>query len=368
MGQGNKEEAEQILGNAFGMLVLFGILFQIFGEIFLVRILSLFGASEQVMPYALEYMRYIFLGSTFQIVSMGLNHFIRADGNPKIAMLTMFLGAGVNTVLDPLFIYGFRMGMKGAAIATILSQALSTIWVVTYFLGKRSRNKLRLAHLKPKKELISRIVSLGMPGFLMQLANSLLNVVLNKTLLAYGGDMAISAMGIVNSLQTIFIMPVIGLTQGVQPIISYNFGAKKFDRVKQAAKLAIVSATILVTIGYLITRLFPRQLIALFNRDPALLDFGSFALTRWFLFMPLIGFQIIGSNFFQAIGRSRSAMFLTLSRQVIFLIPAILVFSKLWGLDGLLSAAPFADLLSTTLTAIVFTVGMQKLEVQRRSL
>jgi putative MATE family efflux protein len=364
LGQKKYEEAEQALGNAFSLLVLAGFFFMAIGELFLVPILSLFGASENIMPYALEYMRYIFFGAVFQVVSMGMNNFIRADGNPKIAMLTMFLGAGINTLLDPLFIFGFKMGMQGAALATVLAQAISSIWVVSYFLGKRSRHKLHLANMKLKGIIVRTIVSLGMPGFLMQLANSLLNVVLNKSLLFYGGDMAISAMGIINSLQTILVMPVVGINQGAQPIISYNFGARKFPRVKEAVKLAILAATAIVFTGYLGTRFFPRQLVSLFNRDPELLKFGSFALSRWLLFMPLIGFQIIGANFFQAIGRPRSAMLLTLSRQVLFLIPALLVFPRLWGLEGLLYAAPFADFLSTTLTAVLFGFGIKNLGKQ----
>jgi putative MATE family efflux protein len=362
LGQKKYQEAEQTLGNAFSLLVLSGLLFMVLGEVFLTRILALFGASEQVLPYALSYMRYIFFGAVFQIVSIGMNHFIRADGNPRVAMLTMFMGAGINTLLDPLFIFGFNMGMEGAALATVIAQAISSIWVVSYFLGKRSRNKLRLVNLRPCKTVIASIVSLGLPSFLMQLANSLLNVVLNKSLVLYGGDMAISAMGIINSLQTILVMPVVGINQGAQPLISYNFGAKKYPRVKEAAKLAILAATFVVSFGYLCTRLFPRQLVSLFNRDPDLLSFGSFALSRWLLLMPLIGFQMIGANFFQAIGRPRSAMLLTLSRQVLFLIPAVLVFPRVWGLEGLLYAAPVADFLSTILTAVMFGLGIRSLE------
>jgi putative MATE family efflux protein len=362
LGQKKYQEAEQTLGNAFSLLVLSGLLFMVLGEVFLTRILALFGASEQVLPYALSYMRYIFFGAVFQIVSIGMNHFIRADGNPRVAMLTMFMGAGINTLLDPLFIFGFNMGMEGAALATVIAQAISSIWVVSYFLGKRSRNKLHLVNLRPRKTVIATIVSLGLPSFLMQLANSLLNVVLNKSLVFYGGDMAISAMGIINSLQTILVMPVVGINQGAQPLISYNYGAKKYPRVKEAVKLAILAATVVVSVGYLCTRLFPRQLVSLFNRDPELLKFGSFALSRWLLLMPLVGFQMIGANFFQAVGRPRSAMLLTLSRQVLFLIPAILVFPRIWGLEGLLYAAPVADLLSTFLTAVWFSLGLKNLE------
>ena len=362
LGQKKYEDAEKTLGNAFTLLLLGGLVFMVFGQIFLTQILTIFGASNEVLPYASQYMRIIFFGAIFQVVSMGMNNFIRADGNPKIAMVSMFIGAGVNTILDPIFIYGFKMGMAGAAIATITSQALSSVWIITYFLRAKSKNKLRLKNMSLSKTVVKKITALGLPACVLQIANSLLNVVLNKTLINYGGDLAISAMGIVNSLQTILVMPVIGINQGVQPIISFNFGAKKYDRVKEAAKLAIYATTLLVLVGYLATRIIPMQMVGLFNRDPELLKLGSFALSRWFLLTPLIGFQIIGANFFQAIGKPKSAMLLTLSRQIIFLIPAIIIFPLVWGLEGILYAAPFADFLSTVLTAFFFFNGMKNLE------
>lgn len=350
------------MGNAFVLLVITGFIFMLLGQIFLKPILSLFGASEAVLPYSMEYMRVIFFGAIFQVVSIGMNNFIRADGNPKIAMMTMFLGAGVNILLDPLFIYVFKMGMAGAAFATILAQAISATWVVLYFIGKRSRNKLRLKHMKLKFDIVIKITSLGLPGFSMQLANSLLNMVLNKSLFIYGGDIAVSGMGVINSIQTMLLMPIIGLNQGVQPIISFNYGAKKYNRIKTAIKLAIIVATMIVVCGYIITRLFPKQMIAMFNQERDLLDFGSYALISWFLCFPVVGFQIISSNFFQAIGRPKSSMFLVLSRQIILLIPAIIIFPKFWGMNGLLHAAPFADFLSALLTGVWFYKSIKTLE------
>ncbi|MDI6704896.1 MAG: MATE family efflux transporter [Bacillota bacterium] len=362
LGEKRQEEAENALGNAFVLLVMAGLTFMILGQIFLKPILSLFGASEAVLPYSMQYMRVIFFGAVFQVLSIGMNNFIRADGNPNIAMLTMFLGAGINTLLDPVFIYVFGMGMAGAALATILAQAISAAWVVTYFIGKRSRNKLRLKYMKPKLHIAVKITSLGLPGFSMQLANSLLNMILNKSLLIYGGDIAVSGMGVINSLQTILLMPITGLNQGVQPIISFNFGARKYGRVKTAEKLAIMVATAIVVTGYIITRLFPTQMIAMFNREPELLKFGSYALVHWFLCLPVIGFQIIAANFFQAIGRPKSSMFLILTRQIILLIPALIIFPRFWGITGLLHAAPFADFFSSLLTGFWFYYGIRNLE------
>jgi Na+-driven multidrug efflux pump len=281
-------------------------------------------------------------------------------------MLSMFLGAGTNIVLDPIFIYALDWGMAGAAFATMISQMVSFTWVLSYFLGKRSRVKLKLSTIHPQRHNTALIISLGLPGFVLQITNSILNVILNKTLLQYGGDLGISAMGIVNSLHTLLIMPVIGINQGVQPLISFNFGAQKYDRVKEATKLGIISATVVIMVGYLATRFFPTAMVAMFNRDPALLKLGTTALTRWFLLTPLVGFQIIAGNFFQAVGKSRIALFLTLSRQGIFLIPSILLFAHFFGLQGILYSAPVSDLLSFLLTSIFFIPGIRNLEKNAR--
>lgn len=366
LGEEKHEEAENALGNAFVLLIISGLTFMVLGQIFLTPILSLFGASEDVLPYAAEYMRTIFFGAVFQVVSMGMNNFIRADGNPNIAMLTMFLGAGTNILLDPIFIYVLKMGMTGAALATILAQLISSTWVVSYFLTKRSRNKLKLQYMKLKLNIVGKIAALGIPGFLLQLANSLLNVILNRNLLIYSGDIGVSGMGIINSLLTIFIMPIIGIRQGSQPIISFNYGAKKYSRIKTAVKLAIFAATVISIVMYIITRLFPEHIIRLFNQDPELVEFGSSALLSWFLCLPVVGFQIIASNFFQAIGRSRAAVFLTLTRQVIFLIPAIIIFPMFWGTNGILHAAPFADFFSAMVTGIWFYRCIRNLDKDSR--
>ncbi|MFY9370940.1 MAG: MATE family efflux transporter [bacterium] len=362
LGEGKVEEAEEILGNAFILLVIAGILFMILGQIYLRPLLSAFGASEAVLPYSMEYMEIIFYGAVFQVVGMGMNNFIRADGNPKMAMYTMFLGAGLNTVLDALFIIVFEMGMAGAALATILAQCVSAGWVVAYFLGPRSTNKLRLRYMKLKLPIVVGITSVGIPGFSLQLANSLLNVILNKSLFLYGGDLAVSGMGIINSIMTIILMPVIGIRQGVQPIIGFNYGARRPTRVKTAVKLAIMAASAIVIAGYAMIRLFPEQLVRLFNDTPELVEFTSTALLAWTFCLPIVGFQIIASSYFQCIGKALMAMFLTLTRQVIFLIPALLIFPKFWGLKGLVYAAPFADFCAVLLTGIFFHLAMKNLE------
>lgn len=362
LGEKKEGEAALILGNSLMLLIIAGLLYATIGEIFIRPILLLFGANTVTLPYAIEYMRIIFIGSAFQVVSMGMNNFIRADGNPKLAMLTMFLGAGTNMVLDPIFIYGFRMGMTGAALATIISQFISFSWVIHYFFSKQCRVKLELQYLRLKQKIALKIISLGMPGFLMQLSNSLLNIILNRTLISYGGDVAISGMGIINSLQTLILMPVIGIRQGAQPIIGFNYGAKKYNRVKETVKYAVLAGTVFICVAYLIIMAFPEMMIRLFNQEQALLDFGRVALRAWFLMAPLVAFQVIGANFFQSIGRSKAATFLTLTRQVIFLIPAVVIFPMFWGLEGILYAGPFADLCSVVITAIMVNKAMGELK------
>lgn len=361
LGEKRKDEAENILGNAFLMLLIAGSLYMIAGQIFLKPVLEYFGASKVILPLAVEYMRFIFWGVPFQIVSMGLNNFMRADGSPKLAMITMFMGAGSNIVLDPLFIFVFRMGMAGAAVATSISQIISFVWVLCYFLGNRSKNKLRKAYLKPNFRIITKITTLGLPNFFIQLIGSLLTSILNKGLSLYGGDIAVSSMGIINSLQTLMFMPIIGLNQGIQPIISFNFGAKKLDRVRKAALNGIAAASAISVTGFLIIRLFPVVLISMFNRDARLVEYTRYALLTWTIGMPVIGFQVIGANFFQAIGKPSSALFLTMTRQAILLIPSLLIFPLFWGIKGLLHAAPFSDFLSAVLTGVWFYFGIKNL-------
>lgn len=364
LGEKRPEESEKYLGNAVTMLIFFSSIFTIIGLLFLQPLLHLFGASPEVMPYAEEYMEIVLWGSVFQGLSMGLNNFIRADGSPKIAMVSMFLGAGFNIVFDPIFIYVFRWGMTGAALATVGGQILTMIWTVSYFSGKRCSHRIRLLNMKPEWHLIHKIISTGAPSFLTQLGNSLLNILLNKGLIIYGGDIAVSGIGVINSIQTFILMPVFGITQGAQPIIGYNYGAGKIKRVKEGLKWAILFATVIVVIGWLITRIFPVALVGLFSRDPELAAFGGPAISIWFLSLPLVGFQIVSASYFQAVGKARSAIFLSSTRQLILLIPAVIFLPKLFGLNGILYAAPLADFLSSGITGIWLWLELKHLNLQ----
>ncbi|MGE5679066.1 MAG: MATE family efflux transporter [Pseudomonadota bacterium] len=365
LGEKRRDEAELILGNAMTLLVVVPAVVSVICLIFIEPLLIMFGASEVVLPYAKEYMTIILIGTTIQTLGFGMNNFIRAEGNPRIAMLTMLIGAILNTILDPIFIFIFGWGIAGAAIATVLSQMASTSWVLYHFLGGRSTLKVHTANLILRSHIVERIIALGMAPFLMQLAASVLNAIMNKSLNLYGGDVAVSGMGVVTSITMLILMPIFGINQGSQPIIGYNYGALKFDRVKKTLKLAIAAATGITCVGFLLTRLFPEQLISIFNRNDAeLLHFGTRALSIFLLCLPIIGFQIVSANYFQAVGKPKHASFLSLSRQVLILIPALLILPKFFGLDGLLMAGPTADLTASVVTGIFLIRELRHLDAK----
>ena len=361
LGERDRDGAEKILGNAIAMIFITSFAFMVIALWNLEDLLKLFGASEESMPYAVEYMRIILYASVLQGPAMGLNHFMRADGSPKTAMVSMFIGAGFNIVFDYVFIFIFDMGMTGAALATIGGQGLSAIWGITYFLSKRSNMKLRRNNLKLKNELVTKTVLAGLPSFANQISASLLSLILNNRLGHYGGDVAIGGMGAINSLQQLLVLPTIGISHGAQPIIGYNRGAKNYHRIKETLGKAILAATAVACIGYIVTRLFPAALIGVFGKEKEFREFGTMAISKWMLLLPAIGTQIIGSLYFQAVGRPRISLILTLSRQILILIPMILILSQIFGLNGILLAAPISDAISFIITASFLAVELRRL-------
>ena len=362
LGQGKRDFAEDVLNNAFVLIIIISLSLTVFGLIFLDPLLRITGASEAVLPYARSYMRIILLGVMLNNIGFGMNSFIRAEGNPKIAMLTMLIGAVLNTILDPIFIFIFNMGIAGAAWATIISQAISSIWVLMYFLGGKSHLTLAIKRMRLRKDVVLRIVAIGSAPFAMQLAASVLNTILNNQLRTYGGDMAISAMGIIYSMAMLILMPIFGLNQGAQPIIGYNYGARQYKRVIRSVELTMMVATVIVVLGWLVTRLFPHAILSLFSRgNIELLDIGTRAMKIFFLMFPFVGFQIVGANYFQAVGKPKHAMFLSLSRQVLLLIPLLLILPRFFGLDGVYGASPTSDVLSSILTGTFFFLELRSL-------
>ena len=362
LGEHKREEAEKHLGNAFTLIIVASVLITIIGLVFMHKILGLFGASADTEVYAREYMQIIFFGTIFNMLSFGLNHSIRSDGSPKVAMLSMLIGAGTNIILDPIFIFVFGMGVRGAAIATVISQVVSTIWILYYFTKGKSNLKIKREYLSLDKAIVFSIFSIGVSPFSMQIAQSVVQVLANNALKTHGGDLAIGAMTIINSVAMIFMMPIFGLNQGSQPIIGYNYGAEKYKRVKQAVKSATIVATIIVSMGWIITQTAPHLLISIFNRDEQLVGIASTGM-RIFLFMlPVVGAQVISSNYFQSIGKAKISMFLSLLRQVILLIPCLIILPKIFGLTGVWLAGAVADGLSSLITLIIFFMSVRKLK------
>jgi putative MATE family efflux protein len=353
LGEQKKSEAEHVLGNAVVLLVVVALLLTTLGLTFLDPILTVFGASPDVLPYARDYEQVIILGAVVQCVAFGLNALIRGEGNPRIAMYTMLIGALLNTILDPIFLFGFGWGMRGAAAATIAAQAVSALWVLSYFLGGKSLLKIHGRNLRLRWSVCKSIVTIGSPMFAMQIAASIMNAILNNQLRLHGGDLAISVMGIVYAVALFIAMPIFGINQGAQPIIGYNFGARKFDRVKKTLQTAILFASTISLAGFLLVMLFPSQVVWLFNReDEALVRLGTHAIRICLMMFPIIGFQIVSTSYFQAVGKPRQALLLGLSRQVLLLIPAILILPHFFGLNGIWAAIPTADLASSLWTGI----------------
>ncbi|HZK02374.1 MAG TPA: MATE family efflux transporter [Anaerovoracaceae bacterium] len=352
LGENKAGEAEYIAGNALGLFIIIGLIMTIVGLLSIKPLLILFGASSDVLPYALDYMKIILLGSVMMALGIGMNNFIRAEGNPKVAMLTMIIGAVTNIILDYAFIFIFHWGIKGAAFATVISYVISSIWVLYYFFSGDSIIKIHAKNIRPQWKIIKKIASVGFPAFAMQITSSIQNLILNRSLVYYGGDLALATIGILMSIATLLVMPVIGISQGAQPIIGFNYGAKELGRVKSTLKLSAVVATFLVSIGYVVSRLWPTQLIGLFNKNQELIDLGSHACGIFFMFLPLLGLQVIGSGYFQAIGKPVQATILSLSRQVIIFIPLLFVLPFYYGLDGIWRAAAISDVGAFVLTGI----------------
>lgn len=364
LGQQKKDEADKILGNALMLVIIILVTLAVVTFPFLDKILVAFGASENILPYAKEYIGIIIAGGVIQNIGFGLNAAIRSEGNPKIAMYTMLLGAITNTVLDPIFIFVFNMGVAGAAIATVIAQLASTIWVVYHFTRGKSILKLKKENFKLDKEIVKGIFAIGMSPFFMQLAASLVGVISNKALLTHGGDFAIGAMGVISSVAMMCLMPVFGINQGSQPIIGYNYGAKNYKRVKKAWMLAVIAAVAVTTTGFLVVELAAPSIIKIFNSNADLVAIGTHGIRIYLSMLPVIGFQVISTNYFQAIGKAKISMFLSLVRQVIVLIPLLLILPPIFGLNGVWISGPTSDAVASVITVFFVMRELKELKQQ----
>jgi putative MATE family efflux protein len=362
LGEGKKDEAEQILGNAAVLLVIAALVMTAAGLLLLDRILVIFGATPAILPYARDYLRIIILGTIFQMVGFGLNAAIRGEGNPRIAMLSMLISVVLNVMLAPLFLFVFHWGMQGAALATVLSQAVSAVWVLAYFFGRTSVLHFHGRNLRLDRAICRNIFVIGSPPFAMQLAASVLQGILNRQLKVYGGVEAIAVMGIIYRVLMMFAMPIFGINQGAQPIIGYNYGALRFDRVKRTLEIAILAATSISLVGFVVMMFFPAHVIRLFvPNDEGLVAVGVHAIRISVSMLPLIGFQIVSASYFQAVGKPREAMLLMLSRQLLILVPAALVLPLLFGLNGVWASLPTADLGASLLTGFCLLTELRHL-------
>ena len=350
LGQGKKEEAERLIGNAVTLAIMVGLVIIIIGLTFINQILHLFGASEGSLPYAKAYINIILLGSVFNLLGFVFSNAIRGDGNPRLSATIMITGCFTNIALDALFIMVLKMGIQGAAIATIISQCLTSILGLSYYLRGKSNLKLRKSSLKLDKSLVGSIFAIGCAPFAMQIASSCVQIICNNSLRTYGGDLAIGAMATINSIIMMVGMPIAGISQGAQPIVGFNYGAKQYDRAEKTLKLCIASATIGLLCSWILVQSIPEMIVSLFNSDKELVSISVDGIRKYLSMMPLIGTSMIGSNYFQAIGKAKYAMVLSLLRQVILLVPMMLILPRIFGLNGIWFAQPIADFISFTVT------------------
>ncbi|CEP81135.1 MATE family efflux transporter [Paraclostridium sordellii] len=344
LGEGNKEEAEKILGNTFLLELIVGIVIMVIGTIFLEDILYIFGASNDTLKYAKEYMSVILFGAWFNLPGFALNSAIRADGRPKLAANMMIVSCILNLILDPIFIFWFDMGIQGAAVGTIICQLVICIWSMYYFTRGKSNLKLKVKNIKIKFNILKPIIIIALTPFFMELASGSIHLVTNRVLKVYGGDLSIGAMAAITSICLMFLMPVFGLSQGMQTIIAYNYGAKEYDRARKALFSAIIAGTIILTLGFVLIRIYPEKFIGIFTNDDKLILLALNGIKIYSITLPIIGISILGTVYFQSIGSAKVSMILGLLRQVIILIPVILVVPKVYGLDGVWMSQPIADL------------------------
>lgn len=344
LGQKDYTTAQHILGNVVSLNLLIGLLFTLVSLLFLDPILYFFGASDATLPYARDYMITILLGNVITHMYLGLNSVLRSAGHPQKAMAATILTVVINTLLDPLFIYTFHMGIRGAAIATVLAQVISLCWLIKIFCNKDELLHLKRGIYRLKTTLVENIIGIGLAPFFMNLASCFIVILINKGLKLYDGDLAIGAFGIVNRIVFLFVMIVMGLNQGMQPIAGYNFGAQHYHRVNQVMKYTVIAATIVTTTGFLVGELMPELAVSAFTTDAQLIQLSANGLQVVVLFFPIIGFQMVTSNFFQSIGMAKKAIILSLSRQVLILIPCLLILPLFWGVKGVWYSMPISDI------------------------
>ncbi|WP_297642380.1 MATE family efflux transporter [uncultured Bacteroides sp.] len=364
LGQRDYDTAQRVLGNVFVLNILLGLTLTVVVMYFLDPILYFFGGSDQTVGYARDYMQIILLGNVVTHLYLGLNAVLRSSGHPQKAMYATITTVVVNTILDPIFIYGFDWGIRGAAIATILAQMLSLAWQCRLFCDKDELLHFHRGIFRLRRKIVLDSLAIGMSPFLMNLAACFIVIIVNQGMKEHGGDLAIGAFGIVNRLVFIVVMIVMGLNQGMQPIAGYNFGAQQYGRVNKVLLLTIGYATAVTTFGFLVGMLAPELMVGIFTTDDELIALAARGLRITVVFFPIIGFQMVTSNFFQSIGMASKAIFLSLSRQMLILLPCLLILPRFYGLAGVWYSMPVSDLLASLIALAMLMAQFRKFKVK----
>ena len=371
LGQRDYATAQRVLGNVVMLNLLLGVGFGLVALLFLDPILYFFGASDATIGYAREYMTVILLGNVITHMYLGLNSVLRASGHPRKAMYATINTVIINTILDPIFIYGFGWGIRGAAIATVLAQIISLVWQFRLLSDRSELIHFRCGIYRLRRRIVRDVLAIGMSPFLMNLTACFIVILINKGLKTYGGDLMIGAYGIVNRLAFVFVMIVMGVNQGMQPIAGYNFGAQQYDRVLRVLKLTIVCAVGITTAGFLVGEFAPRLAVSLFTSDEELIRLSVEGMRIVFVFFPIIGFQMVATNFFQSIGMAGKAIFMSLSRQLLFLMPGLLFLPRFFevstpwdGSWGVWCAMPLSDFLATVVAFFMLTHQLRKFRAE----
>ena len=353
LGQRDYAIANKILGNCMMLNIVVGLCFGGICLLFLDPILSFFGASDNTLPYARDYMQIILCGNVFTHLYFGLNAVLRSASKPRHAMYATIFTVVINTILDPIFIYGLDLGIRGAAFATVLSQFLALSWQWRLFSNKNELLHFDYSLFRLDKPIVKNIIGIGISPFAMNACSCIVVIFVNTCLMKHGGDLAVGAYGIANRIGFVFVIVAMGVNQGMQPIAGYNYGAQNYDRLRKVVKLAISCATVVCTVGFLVAMFAAHPCARLFTKDESLINLASTAIRMMMMMFPIVGFQIVVTSFFQSIGKAKVSMFLSLSRQLLFLVPALAIFSEIWGLWGIWSAMPFSDALATVVAAVM---------------
>lgn len=364
LGQKDYDTAQRVLGNVLVLNILLGVGFTLVVLPFLDPILYFFGGSDQTVGYARDYMEIILLGNAVTHIYLGLNAVLRSAGHPQKAMYATIGTVVINTLLDPLFIYGFEWGIRGAAIATITAQVIALMWQFRLFSNKEELLHFHKGIFRLKRKIVFDSLAIGLSPFLMNMAACFIVIVVNQGLKKYGGDLAIGAFGIVNRLVFIIVMIVMGFNQGMQPIAGYNYGARQYQRVNKVLKLTIIYATAVTTFGFLVGMLIPELTVSIFTNDAELTALSARGLRITVIFFPIIGFQMVTSNFFQSIGMAGKAIFLSLSRQLLILLPCLLILPRFFGEWGVWYSMPVSDILASLIAATMLVSQFRKFKEQ----